>query len=497
MSPEAMKNSRTPSAASTSSASVSTSSDPHQQQHALGYGLRSQFGQLLPRHALFQVHINIDQLSNVPLMSGQFAVRWKFKNVQSRSGLLSKMKGSRSWSSKNKGKGRAAQLGLAIEVTPAEGEGDDVDEESSAQEEGTEDEGYSPHLHANASSGDLLADHDFSPETAVPPVTPTPAPGQIQKTPSSTSTETRSVARGITPWKPLQSYNVKWEHEFNVLVQMDVHRETADLLQNELKLVVMQRVIPGDPDSPRQPRIGAVYLNLAEYADAGPVTRRYLLRESKTNATLKMTVELDFVDGVKHYRPPPLRKGEILASITGLLSNNDLLRTSVARQLDQYTHPEDDDAEGHPFLKLDGSIDTDKLASSAGLRSTEDLIENLFNPVPTASLSPSPFTYYAPPAIRRAPSQSTDASSDSLSLSPSAGEHSMRSASTDSVSGAPRVQVEKLSVESSPDMSTLESAQTNGQRTWWKKIRPVTPVGRHFKLPSPLPPRQHAEVSPA
>lgn len=50
----------------------------------------------------------------------------------------------------------------------------------------------------------------------------------------------------------------------------------------------MQRVISGDPDAPQNPRLGAVYLNLAEYADAGSVTRRYLLRESKTNATLKV-----------------------------------------------------------------------------------------------------------------------------------------------------------------------------------------------------------------
>lgn len=51
---------------------------------------------------------------------------------------------------------------------------------------------------------------------------------------------------------------------------------------------MLQRVIQGDPDAPQHPRIGVVYLNLAEYADAGKVTRRYLLRQSKTNATLKV-----------------------------------------------------------------------------------------------------------------------------------------------------------------------------------------------------------------
>ena len=98
----------------------------------------------------------------------------------------------------------------------------------------------------------------------------------------------KADAKGMTPWAPLQSYNVRWDHKVSVVVQMDVHRETGDLLPSELKLVVMQRVVHGDPNAPRQPRLGAVYINLAEYADNGPVTRRYLLRESKTNATLKV-----------------------------------------------------------------------------------------------------------------------------------------------------------------------------------------------------------------
>jgi hypothetical protein len=40
---------------------------------------------------------------------------------------------------------------------------------------------------------------------------------------------------------------------------------------------------------PRNPRLGVVYLNLAQYVDAGVITRRYLLRQSTTNATLKVS----------------------------------------------------------------------------------------------------------------------------------------------------------------------------------------------------------------
>lgn len=222
-----------------STSSASTSSDLP--QHALGHGLLNQFGTLIPKHALFQVTIEIDQLSNVPLINGQFAVRWKFKNAQTRTGLLSRIRGnqSSSWASKGpKGKGRASELGLAIEVTPAEEDEEDGNE-SSPQDDVTEDE-----MDRRTSGSSLDLATSYTPDTAMPPGTPaTATPADMHKTPSAASmasTMTTAVARGITPWQPLQNYNVKWGHQVNVVLQMDVHRESGDLLPNEVKLVVMQ-----------------------------------------------------------------------------------------------------------------------------------------------------------------------------------------------------------------------------------------------------------------
>ncbi|OBZ76213.1 hypothetical protein A0H81_03003 [Grifola frondosa] len=278
----------------------------------------------------------------------------------------------------------------------------------------------------------------------------------------------------MTAWAQLQNYNVRWAHTVNVVVQMDVHRETRDLLPNELKLVVMQRVIPGDPDSPRQPRLGEVYLNLAEYADAGPVTRRYLLRQSKTNATLRLTIELEHIGGEKNYKPPPLRKGEILASVSGLLSNNSLLNTRLARELDLYIG---DDVStvgelAHPYADANGHIDADKLASSFGLRTTENLIEALFNPVPSASAVPTPFTYYAPPKTVE-PDESL--SSDSLSNSTEV--RSMGSGG-DSASYAASI---------SSAEAQLSAGLADGHRHWWqkKRSRPGTPIMRNGRPPTP------------
>ena len=63
--------------------------------------------------------------------------------------------------------------------------------------------------------------------------------------------------------------------------------------------VACQRIVHGDTDAPQQPRLRAVYLDLAECADAGKVSRRYLLHQSKTNATLKVCRALSI--GVRNH----------------------------------------------------------------------------------------------------------------------------------------------------------------------------------------------------
>ena len=53
---------------------------------------------------------------------------------------------------------------------------------------------------------------------------------------------------------------------------------------------VLQLVTPGDPAAPPNPRLGHVLINLAEYANLGPITRNYLLRRSKVNALLRVSL---------------------------------------------------------------------------------------------------------------------------------------------------------------------------------------------------------------
>ncbi|KAJ3573095.1 hypothetical protein NP233_g2657 [Leucocoprinus birnbaumii] len=132
-------------------------------------------------------------------------------------------------------------------------------------------------------------------------------------------------ARGATAYTPLKDHSVHWNQTLSTVVRLDVDRDNGFIFPCPFKLVVMQRLTDGDHDSPNESseihRLGAVYLNLSEYVGHGPVERRYLLRESRTNATLKLTIELEFIAGQTSYIPPPLPKGEILTGLSNYLDS--------------------------------------------------------------------------------------------------------------------------------------------------------------------------------
>lgn len=311
-------------------------------------------------------------------------------------------------------------------------------------------------------------------------------------------------AKGMTEWAELKNYTVRWDHRVDVHVQMDVHRETGDLLPCELKLVTMQRVVHGDPNAPHHPRLGAVFLNLAEYAAVGPVTRRYLLRESKTNATLKvsserhdlfeyiltvgqLTIDVQYAGGEKNFTPPPLRKGEIMASVTGLLSNNDLYNTKLARNLDMYARPDDDAAwednfERTPvqtYWNTDGHVDFDHLVTSSGLRTTENLIDAIFNPVATASPRQSPFTLYDPEKAHDADQQASAVERQSTHSSTESGYTDGSSQSSSAYTAG-------------SDHSSNSIPGQDHQKHWWQKMRSSRPSTPSDKLQRPFTPRANS-----
>jgi len=435
--------------------------------------------------------------------------------VQSGSGLLTKMKNGTPGAGRSatasslttrgdrKGKEKVANLTMNVDDAVPHDEDDETEGEYHSADGDSISWDEKQEIPRSASPTALELPSTLSPEET-PGLPPSAAPTiKVSAIPKlANASLLHAEPKGTTEWQPLRSFNVKWNQKMSAVVQMDVHRETGDLLPNPLKLVAMQRVIQGDVDAPQQPRLGAVYLNLAEYADAGSVTRRYLLRESKTNATLKLTIQLTHIGGTKDYRPPPLRKGEIMADVSGLLSNNDLLSMRLARTLDLYTREEEEDASSkrsnslpHPYSNDEGHVDFDRLATINGLHTTESLIEAIFNPVPTASDISSPFTVYDPLKAKEFELDSSIASSKHSSITTSTSSDSKQNGGGGSAS------LYAASEHSSISTAGSDRQAAEGQKQhWWQKMgrgsRPGTPVTRyHRSSTSKLPLDNHSTFS--
>lgn len=188
----------------------------------------------------------------MPLVKGEFGVRWKFKKVRSR-----KENGK---DRHDKGKGKADE---------SHADSDDDEEHDHTDVDRTSMGGlYDAHgsqAHLGVPSV-VISDGHHSTSTSSAssrPASPNPYAQYLTSdwlpqsylahssphstypdSPSSLSSTTPrdgyAQARGMTPFLKLQDHNVVWEHTLNVVVRMDVDRDTTDLLPNELKLVVMQ-----------------------------------------------------------------------------------------------------------------------------------------------------------------------------------------------------------------------------------------------------------------
>ena len=281
-------------------------------------GIRAQIGHLLPRHANFRARIQIHQIFSVPFVSGEFGVRWKFKGVQSSSapkkGLLKRVK------AKAKGKGReldgewsaGADVVPVTPVTPVvlntvtiEPSASRLPTDHSTTSMSSVENGTRTLSHLPSSNSSLTmpsqptlhwADSPTASHILNSAIANASVPGSpLTESPDLSATTSTSIPinstlrRGTTPFLKLKDHSVIWSHTLDTLLKFDIDRETYHIQPHPLKLVVMQRVIPDDPDgSPQNPRLGAVYLNLAEYIGKGSVERKYLLKESKTNAVLKV-----------------------------------------------------------------------------------------------------------------------------------------------------------------------------------------------------------------
>ncbi|KAK4056819.1 hypothetical protein OIO90_002069 [Microbotryomycetes sp. JL221] len=148
--------------------------------------------------------------------------------------------------------------------------------------------------------------------------------------PPTSPHHSRAEPKGSTSLLPLRNHTVTFQREIHCPVSIPVKNVTGSekyqLQASVVKLSIRQEVI-GDDGHKTETRAGDVLLDLSQFAgvngkrnEAKP--RRYLLRECKTNATLRVTVSMDFVSGESNYTAPPLRTGQLPAgSASGLASS--------------------------------------------------------------------------------------------------------------------------------------------------------------------------------
>ncbi|OCF33610.1 hypothetical protein I316_04683 [Kwoniella heveanensis BCC8398] len=198
-------------------------------------------------------------------------------------------------------------------------------------------------------------------------------------------TDLLSEARkGTTPGRPLRSHSCKWEYELHHVLRIPLGKPLPDTAPNGysyrqntkgppppsfpvlgtgphsesgLRLVIEQLPAPGKSSSistagadaslestsaaaqksnkkdhhpteagdRRENReksvFGVVDVDLAAFAGKGKMTRRFLLRGSRTNATIKLSVDMRWIGGEQNWAAPPMQEGHHVAGVSDLVGN--------------------------------------------------------------------------------------------------------------------------------------------------------------------------------
>lgn len=165
--------------------------------------------------------------------------------------------------------------------------------------------------------------------------------------PSSSSAE----HRGRTDKARIREHRATWDYAKSISVRLTIDKNQA-LLPCDICFEILQEY--HDRGRGGRVHLGNVKLNLAEYTNAaelnvhdpmesddGMITRRYLMQDSKVNATLKIGIAMKQVDGDTNFIPPPLKSAMVIGGIAGIMSadvgsNEDMPRmASKSRELSE------------------------------------------------------------------------------------------------------------------------------------------------------------------
>lgn len=139
-------------------------------------------------------------------------------------------------------------------------------------------------------------------------------------------------ARGRTPHIAVKEHRAKWDHEIKLQARIGVGR------QNVLKEFMLVFDVMWDQNGADKMQLGKVEVNLPEYVGGGPEPKatKYLLKSSKINGALSVTVHLTQVSGTKNYTVPPMTSSAVFGDITGVLletKDNTAEHTDILNEL--------------------------------------------------------------------------------------------------------------------------------------------------------------------
>ncbi|KAJ7247669.1 hypothetical protein B0H12DRAFT_1235221 [Mycena haematopus] len=178
---------------------------------------------------------------------------------------------------------------------------------------------------------------------------------------------------------------------------MSIDRDTQRLLPHPFTLKGVQRVLHGDTDAPPNPPPQDLSEDNVNVPRKGTVTRRYLLCDSKTNATLRLSIRVEPVPFPSSFLPPfvalPLPHNEILAGVGAaiLLSTRAEVYRTCPHAFDLYPPP--------PPVAVNVAtrqFDVSALPRACSPILIASIIDAIFNPAPVYDArlrSPNGHTY--------------------------------------------------------------------------------------------------------
>lgn len=321
----------------------------------MGFGERLGLG---GRSATFLATVQLHELAQVPLVHAKFRVKWKFKGSRSHFGGDGGYAddGASMLSGSSGGKKYLHPLSAVPAPRPrtrsSSSQRDSTAEDSSGSSRPSQDNHNSLPTSPSFPSSDrtpnpnrtpMVSFGGFNPFNASSPSSPgsptpvgspetvySPRPGEGSAlSPSPTYGDepnkrrdsnpptapapvgpSYSEPKGSTLLAPLRSHAATFNREIYCRVAIPVRATPGSsrytLQPSPLRLAVRQEVL-ADGGKREEVKTGEVVLDLSQFVGNGKgeyaVPRRYLLNDCKTNATLRVTVKMEWVGGEHDYWP--------------------------------------------------------------------------------------------------------------------------------------------------------------------------------------------------